>query len=375
MSERFFVIGDPALTEKLINQLQGRPTQATLAACCAEISKSFKFDCVFVAHSNSPEAMLEPVAFDGKEEVMDACLYRLGVEERVALTKIVLKNYSDITGKPVFNKAGSLRIQKPSSGLFFALYKIRQDYLLLGCAHQDSRAYDQELLSELANVWKSWQEDLLAGVHHIMRPVKNEGPPAPSRPASTGPANLSDIESNPFSPPKMDQPKPKDLDGKHMRPVVLVDEVTRLFNKDYFEECLAIEVERAKRYSRHVSLLFLSVTPLDPVTAKANENAIANQIAEILFKSLRRVDIICRLEKNKYGIILPDTDNNTYGIIAKRVFKFFKLVMGETQPVFLNISASTYPKHAGNHILLFENTDKLLLQAQEVGPNKAVLPE
>ena len=98
-------------------------------------------------------------------------------------------------------------------------------------------------------------------------------------------------------------------------------------------------------------------------------------MADILFKSLRRVDIICRLDKHKYGIILPDTDNNTYGIIAKRVFKFYKLIMGEAPPVFLNISASTYPKHAGNHLLLLENTEKLLVQAQEVGPNKAVLPE
>ena len=157
--------------------------------------------------------------------------------------------------------------------------------------------------------------------------------------------------------------------------MVLVDEVTRLFNRNYFEECLAIEVERAKRYSRTMSLLFLSVSSVSSASAKPDDHVIATQIAEILWRSLRRVDVICRLDTNRYGIILPDTANNTYGIIAKRVFRFFKEVMGDTPPVFINVSASSFPKHASDHHALYENAVKLLLQAQEVGPNKAVLPE
>lgn len=379
------MLGDSIFVQKLIEHCEkGRPTQASLAACCKEIAQNYKFDCVFIAHATSPEVPLEALAFDGKEDVMDACLYRLGVEERVTLSKILLKNYLDITGKPVFNRAGSLRIQKPSSGIFLALYRAKQDFLLLGCAHQDSRPYEQELLTEITNTWKAWQEDLFTAVQTILKSGKVEPAQiavtaAPEAPKLSFPEKKTETKLEfPFL-GELEAPKPVakpvDKDEKHLRPVVLVDEVTRLFNKDYFEECLAIEVERAKRYSRHVSLLFLSVTPVDPTLTKENENAIANQIADILFKSLRRVDIICRLEKNKYGIILPDTDNKTYGIIAKRVFKFFKQIMGEAQPVFLNISASTYPKHAGNHILLLENTEKLLVQAQEVGPNKAVLPE
>ncbi len=380
------MLGDSIFVQKLIEHCEkGRPTQASLAACCKEIAQNYKFDCVFIAHASSPEVPLEALAFDGKEDVMDACLYRLGVEERVTLSKILLKNYLDITGKPVFNRAGSLRIQKPSSGIFLAMYRAKQDFLLLGCAHQDSRPYEQELLTEITNTWKAWQEDLFTAVQTILKsgkvePAQISVSAAPEPPKLTIPGTKAETKLEfPFlGELEVSKPAAKaaaENDGKHLRPVVLVDEVTRLFNKDYFEECLAIEVERAKRYSRHVSLLFLRVTPVDQGLTKESENTIANQIADILFKSLRRVDIICRLDKHKYGIILPDTDNKTYGIIAKRVFKFFKQVMGETQPVFLNISASTYPKHAGNHILLLENTEKLLVQAQEVGPNKAVLPE
>lgn len=357
---------------------KNKPTRDSLASCCQEILKNFDFDCVFITHAATPEEPPVPMAVVGMEEVMDTCLYRLGIEERVALSKLPLKTYSDITGKPVFSKAGALRIQKPNSGLFMAYCVPKQDFILLGCAHQDSRSYDQNLLTDLTNVWKPWQEALLEAIRKVLESGGGGVPP-------TSPVKEDPGASVPHSsaPPPESAGKPqasmatasKDPDKGHRRPVILVDEATRLFNKDYFEECLAIEVERAKRYSRELSLIFLSVTPVDPQGNGKAEDEVAPQVADILFKSLRRVDIICRLEKNKYGIILPDTANNTYGIIAKRIFKFFKQVLGDAPPVFLNISASTYPKHAGSHLLLFENAEKLLGQAKEVGPNKAVLPE
>ena len=383
------MLGDSIFVQKLVQHCEvERPTQASIAACCKEILQHFKFDCVFVAYSTSPEVAPTALGYEGKEEIMDTCLYRLGAEERVSLSHLPIKFFSDMTGKPVFNKSGSLRIQKPNSGIFLAYFRAKHDFILLGCAHQDSRAYEQELLTDLTNIWKSWQETLRETVHKILKSGKIEAPQTTTMAVEAPKPETKTHEKAEllFSDKALTQPLVKgsaaainlkviEKVDDTRRPVVLVDEVTRLFNRDYFEECIAIEVERAKRYSRNVSLLFLSVTFLDQSSASKNENFIATQVAEILSKSLRRVDIICRLDKNKYGIILPDTANNTYGIIAKRVFRFYKQIMGENPPVFLNISASTYPKHAGNHLLLFENAEKLLLQAQEVGPNKAVLPE
>jgi diguanylate cyclase (GGDEF)-like protein len=324
-----------------------------------------------MAHSFSAEESLSVIAVDGKEEVMDTCLYRLGVEERNALSKLPLKTYLDITGKPVFNKSGSLRIQKPNSGVFMVLNRPKKNYLLFGCAHQNSQPYDQKILEELSALWKQWQEPLEKAILQVIASGREESPGLHSVEKIVLKAEAPfSPQTDPFTASKSQETK-KD----ERRPVVLVDEVTRLFNKDYFSECLSIEVERAKRYSRWMSLMFLSVSPATGVSGKGDENLIATQVAEILSKSLRRVDVICRLDQNKYGIILPDTANNTYGIIAKRIFKYFKLIMGEVPPVFLNISASTYPKHAADHQLLLENAEKLLVQAQEVGPNKAVLPE
>ena len=127
---RGFVISNSALTEKLISQCTKQPFyQSSLVDCCKEILENFSFDCVFLAHASSPEEALSILALDGKEEVMETCLYRLGVEERNALSKLPLKAYLDITGKPVFNKSGSLRIQKPNSGVFMVVSRPKKSYL------------------------------------------------------------------------------------------------------------------------------------------------------------------------------------------------------------------------------------------------------
>lgn len=361
------MISQSTLIEKLLSHCrQTRPTEANLVACCQALLDNFKFDCVFLAKASAPEEELASLAFSGKVEVMETCLYRLGVEERMALSKLPFKTYSDMTGKPLFNKSGSLRIQKPNSGVFMVLHRPKNLFLLLGCAHQVSQAYDPKLLEDLRDLWKNWSEPLEKMIGHLPAAGSpQEGPGGPS-------LSKQEKASNPPLPEAPAHPAAAKGEGK--RPLVLVDEVTRLFNRDYFDECIAIEVERAKRYSRNMSVIFLSVMP-NGSGAMPGDNSVATQVAEILSKSLRKVDFICRLEKSKYGIILPDTADNTYGVIAKRIFKFFKLVMGEAPPVYLNISASTYPKHATDHHSLLDSAEKLLRQAQEAGPNKAVLPE
>src|SRR5581483_12102744 len=100
-------------------------------------------------------------------EVMETCLYRLGVEEKITLTKLPLKAYLDMTGKPVFNKAGSLRIQKPNSGIFMVLNRPKKNYILFGCAHQNSQPYEQKTLEELSSIWKNWQEPLESAVKRL----------------------------------------------------------------------------------------------------------------------------------------------------------------------------------------------------------------
>ena len=98
-------------------------------------------------------------------------------------------------------------------------------------------------------------------------------------------------------------------------------------------------------------------------------------LREVLIKSLRRVDVICRVEKNLYAMVLPDTATNTCGIIAKRIFKFFKLILGSNPSVYINLSASSFPESSAEAKGLYDKALELLHQARQAGPNKAVLSD
>ena len=339
------------------------PTLDALKDCCSEIIERYKFDGAFIASSDAPEGELVPLVAAGKEEFVDICIYRLGVEEKTALTKLPIKVFSDITGKPIFNKTGSLRMQKPSSGLFMAYNTPGKEFLLLACGHMDSRTYDTSLVQDLSQIWTMWKE-LLSGT---IANINLRAQPAPMIPAPSVAPGFS-VPSGPAFDPEPISP------GLPHRSTHLVDEVTRLYNKSYFDESLSIEVERAKRYSRSLCVLMLSVGRVDS-NGSLDENRVAAHIAEVLIQSLRRVDVICRTTKDQYAIILPDTATNTCGIIAKRVFKFFKQVMGEQPPVFINLSASAYPESSTDSKGLYEKAASLLQQAKNAGPNKAVLSD
>ena len=350
------------LIEKLLSPCrQPQLTVAGLESCCEAIIHNYDFNCVYLAYAHTPEQPLWGLAHSGSEELMQNCMHRLGVEDRVALSKLPSKIFTDITGKPKFSASGALRMQKPNGGVFFTFNQEGKDYLLLGCVHQEPRPYEAGLVEELGSVWNQWRQTLRDALHQ----TNLTEPPATAKKHTDTKTTKEGAEqpSLPLTP--------------HLshRSTHLVDEVTHLFNKDYFEEQLSVEVERAKRYSRSVSLILLMVGNPDVAGGRTAGDQVAVQVAEVLDECVRKEDIICRIEDRKFAVLLPDTAKDTYGTIAKRIFKHLKEVVGEKSHVFINLSAASFPDHAAEAQALRDRAESLLKQAQEAGPNKAVLSE
>ena len=345
------------LVEKLLsNCRQSKLTMAGLESCCEAIIHNYDFNCVYLAYAHTPEQPLWSLAHAGSEELMQNCMHRLGIEDRVALAKVPHKVFTDITGKPKFTASGALRMLKPNGGVFFTLNQEEKDYLLLGCVHEEPRPYEASLLEDLGSVWNQWKQALRDALHQ----TNLIDPPATVKTHSS-----SKTKEEPEHP---SQPLTPHLSHRSTH---LVDEVTHLFNKEYFEEQLLVEVERAKRYSRSMSLIFLAAGSDGAV----GEDPLAAQVADVLDECVRKEDIVCRMEGQRFAVILPDTAKETYSTIAKRIFKHFKEVMGERTSVFINLSAASFPDHADAAQALWDRTEALLKQAQEAGPNKAVLSE
>lgn len=365
--------------DKLIQACQKQPPSLDhLETCCAEIMGQYQFDTVFVASAPSAEDELVPLVTAGNWEVMEAAIYRLGAEEKTALTRLPVKVFTDITGAPTFNQYGSLRMQKPKSAIFLVYNVPGKEYLLLGCGHQDSRIYALPLIQDMSQLWTLWKELLCVTIAKIALSKSTKNGPG-QKTVSPAPVSTSAPKVSPVSIPLVPLTAPKEEArpsalGKSRRSTLLVDEVTRLYNRSYFDESLTVEVARAKRYSRNLSLLLLRVGNQKTVSTEVRDQ-IAAHIAEVLIKSLRLVDVICRLSEDEYAIILPDTATNTCGIIGKRVFKYFKQMLAGEPSVFINMGAAAFPENSTESKGLFEKAAELLEQARQAGPNKAVLTD
>lgn len=353
-------------------QLAEDPREA-LAKCCRELLDRFGFDAVFLAHAQNVQIVPQPLASAGNEELLTRISYRIGIEDRLAFLKQPGRVLTDITGKPTFTASGTLRIQRPSSGIFSAVELPDKHYLMMGLVHQEARRYENREPEEVAAVWHDWNAVLLNTAAKAVERSRLEAAAQEAAAAPADPDRLDRLHLPLVPDGSLGDAPPSDRSVS--RSVEMVDENTRLFNRNYFEESLTIEVERSKRYQRDISLILLSVTAVQPIHGEDDWNKLSVRVAEILLKSLRRTDIVCRYDRNKFALILPDTAHQTLGIIAKRIFRFFREAMGSDPVAYLNLSTASFPKSAEGDRALLAKAEDLLNQAVAAGPNKAVLAE
>jgi diguanylate cyclase (GGDEF)-like protein len=89
-----------------------------------------------------------------------------------------------------------------------------------------------------------------------------------------------------------------------------IDELTGLFSARVFYEYLPREIHRAERYRRPVSLVMFDVDDfsrlVDLCGTAEGDRALA-QLARVIPGQVRGVDMMCRLDADEFGVILPET--------------------------------------------------------------------
>lgn len=91
---------------------------------------------------------------------------------------------------------------------------------------------------------------------------------------------------------------------------LIVDPLTRLYNRRYFEARLEEEITRTSRSEMEMSLLFIKVEGLRDFTrlnGTLKSDEIVRRIATGVKASIRKADILTRYDKDIFAIILPFT--------------------------------------------------------------------
>lgn len=114
------------------------------------------------------------------------------------------------------------------------------------------------------------------------------------------------------------------VDTMELRKIARHDGLTNLLSAVVFRRTAATEVERARRYGRHVSFVVLDIDHFKKINdthGHAAGDYVLRNVAAILKAELRPFDIVGRTGGEEFAVLFPDTDFASGLAAAERLRK------------------------------------------------------
>lgn len=165
---------------------------------------------------------------------------------------------------------------------------------------------------------------------------------------------------------------------QRMSNLATTDDLTHLYNFRYLDRILDLEIKRCQRYRSPVSLIFLDMDHFKLVNDQHGHlmgSQVLIEVAGILVKSLRGVDIIARYGGDEFVVVLPETNVVTADRIAHRVRNAihaheFLRKEGLSLQLSASFGIAGFPEHAKNKTDLIRLADQAMYKAKVMGRDR-----
>ena len=168
----------------------------------------------------------------------------------------------------------------------------------------------------------------------------------------------------------------------HFENLTSIDSLTGVYNRQFFDRQMPVEIERAMRSGASLSMLVLDIDDFKRVNdelghKKGDEALVA--VAEIVRRNLRKVDLAFRYGGEEIVILLPGTPEFEAVHTAERLrrviqqFRGFRDHRGSTRELTVSVGVAVYPDTAKTADELFLQADEAMYRAKQRGKNQVVL--
>jgi diguanylate cyclase (GGDEF)-like protein len=156
-----------------------------------------------------------------------------------------------------------------------------------------------------------------------------------------------------------------------------IDEITNLFNRRHFNECIKQEIERHSRYSGVLSLILLDLDYFKAYNDMQGHPAgdkMLELIGRLVNVAIRSTDLAFRYGGDEFAVILPQSATHDAFVVAERVRGQIAADMSKKNiKISASLGLASWPGDGLTAGELVNAADKALYQAKETGGNKTCI--
>ncbi len=159
----------------------------------------------------------------------------------------------------------------------------------------------------------------------------------------------------------------------------ITDPLTRLYNRRYLNERLEEEIQRAKRYGKHLTALLVDIDyfkQYNDLYGHLQGDEVLKKLAFLFQDNTRHADIVARFGGEEFVVLLPEINYKNGRIAAEKLrIKIEKAdFKGEaklpTGNLTISIGYATFPRDAQDATDLLDLADQALYLSKEQGRNR-----
>lgn len=161
------------------------------------------------------------------------------------------------------------------------------------------------------------------------------------------------------------------------RDLAMRDDLTKAYNRRFFETYLDEEIERSRRYGTLFSIIFLDLDDLRMVNnfyGHLSGSRTLQEVAKRILGAVRGIDKVVRFGGDEFCVILPQTDQEQAVAVANRISRAIAsapLHIDATVEVTITASfgIATYPTHAMSKDGLIRQADAAMYRVKSTTKN------
>jgi diguanylate cyclase (GGDEF)-like protein len=172
---------------------------------------------------------------------------------------------------------------------------------------------------------------------------------------------------------------------KEIQRLAITDQLTGLYNRRKLIESLEMEVERAQRYGRPLSLFMMDLDHLKRINdtyGHAAGDSVLQMVSDAIRAHIRKVDLPTRIGGDEFIVILPEAKLDVASTVAKRVNAQITNTLFEGTKISVSIGIGQWTPEYKSPIGFLHAIDQALYQAKRAGgkgiyfcnPNGSVEP-